>query len=570
MAAIRWVGPAFAALVAASVFLATAGAESPDSAAGAPGYLWPVKATPVVTGVFCDARNGHPHGGLDISLFGKVGTIPIVSVDEGVLMRLRTSRYGYGNAVYVRMPGKKVAVYAHLDRFSPRLERVAAELREKTGQYDLDYYYEPWEMTVPIARGETIGMGGKSGTSTAHLHFEIRDDDVVNLNPLTSGFAVKDDVAPNIGGLLLSPIDAASAIDGGRSPRRLRGAGGEHVRLRGRVGLSVDAADRHAAKGRRFSPYRIEVRVDGAPYFETRFDQWGYIDQRIEMSQYDRDAKGARYLRAYNPWPVEVPFYSKPDAGTFDDLAPGDHEVEIIVADPAGNADRAVLRVTVEGAGSASRPWPYGASMYRLFNGARAATPDGSFEIAGGEKSFFAPLLIDINDAGFAHPAAETACVSVPNPGGPARRQAFGVSFAYGEDAESIEQLAVYAIDGGKAGFLGADRPPVGRRVSGQAFDFGTYCLLRDAAPPAVDGIRAARAPAVAKFVATDDIAGLANDGVRAQIDGKPALVRYSASTGRGEVFAIGARPRGERTISIAATDRVGNVTNRQAVLVIK
>ncbi len=54
-------------------------------------YVWPVKGIDVnVTSVLNDNRSGHPHGGIDILLFGKVGVVPIVSVADGVLMRIRT------------------------------------------------------------------------------------------------------------------------------------------------------------------------------------------------------------------------------------------------------------------------------------------------------------------------------------------------------------------------------------------------------------------------------------------------------------------------------------------------
>jgi len=531
-------------------------------------YIWPVKARPkIVTSVLCDPRIGHPHGGIDISLFGKVGEIPILSAGEGFLMRIRSSKYGYGKAVYVRMPDKKVAVYAHLDRFSPKIERVARDIRRRTGRARLDYYFEDREMTVPVGRGEVIGFGGKTGTSTAHLHFEIRHDDLYNLNPLTNGFAVADEAAPRIASVLLVPVDADSRVNGKKEPLRITRSklGTRAPRSLGRVGLAVDAFDRHRPKGRKFSPYRILVRIDGRDFFETRYESWGYVDRNVHLAQYDFDATGKkRFLRAYNPYPVAIPFFSEADAGTFERLSPGPHKVEVTAADAAGLYDSVSFTLKVEpGADPPARPWPRGSGALELFNGRLLAADGGRFVVEGFEHSFFEPVRVDVFSVDAAPPGAEGRCYRVTDPGVSVRRT-FGVRFGYDPESEP-NGLGIYAMDPDGPRFLGNALDPFSNTMEAETTAFGDFCLLRDLTKPRITTQKAARAKGeVIRFRVRDDLAGPDAESVAVTIDGKLAVTDFSRAKGVGSVRVYWNLSPGTHTAKISIADRVGNAAERR------
>lgn len=100
---------------------------------------------------FDEGRDGsRVHRALDI--FAPRGT-PVVSADEGRVIRISTSTLG-GNTIYATDPlGRVVYYYAHLDAYQPGLASGAI-----------------------IARGDTLGFVGTTGNApkdTPHLHFQV-------------------------------------------------------------------------------------------------------------------------------------------------------------------------------------------------------------------------------------------------------------------------------------------------------------------------------------------------------------------------------------------------------------
>ncbi|MCB1152265.1 M23 family metallopeptidase [bacterium] len=529
-------------------------------------YLWPVKAKPLLTSPFCDRRNDHPHGGLDLSLYGKVGTTPIVSVDDGVLMRIRASRYGYGNAVYVRMADKMVAVYAHLDRFSDRLERVADGIRRTTGEQKLDYYYEPWEEQVPIARGEVIGYGGNTGTGSPHLHFEVRYDDLVNLNPLTNGFPVADHVDPTIHEIMLTPIDNFGRVNGTYDPMRFAANGppGTPIPVRGRVGVSVRACDRKDGGDRCMTPYRIAVAVDGAPFFETRYEQWSYEDKNILHAQYEslRERGTRAFYRAYNPYPVEIPFFSQAEGGSFDKLETGMHSVHVTVEDAAGNATTAHFEIDVQPADDKSfRPWPKGTGGQVLFNEQTIAVDDGAFVLDTYEASLFEPVRVDITRV---DGAPEGVCYRVDGP--PVlMRQTYAMRFAYTVDDDAASRLAIYERSpAGRLTYAGRTWNPLDRTLQATVDHWGTFCLASDTDKPVIGTPRVVRRSIVVPL--RDDGAGPVDHRSEIFVGKRRLVTTYNAA--RRELSApIPSGLGGTRTVRVEAMDRVGNFATREAAL---
>ena len=536
-------------------------------------YIWPVKDTVEVTSVLCDNRRGHPHGGIDISLFGKVGVTPIVSVDDGVLMRIRDSNYGYGRALYIRMPGKMVAVYAHLDSFSPRLQKVADELRKKTGLKKLDYYYEEDDMDVVIRAGELIAYGGTTGTSVPHLHFEVRYDDLENLNPLTNGFPIDDKIAPVATAALFTPIDPQSRVNGGTNPSLVRirnGAAQGVTTVSGRVGLALAAYDQNRIGGRRYAPYAMKVFVDGKEYFETRYERWGYIEQDIYYLQYDFDAKKNRYMRLYNSMPVDIPFYSKADAGTLQDLEPGRHEVRISVADAFGNADDAVMQIEVAPCKDKEyRHWPIGDGAYEFFNNKTVSVAEGAFALIGELYSLFEPVRVDITAIDSGVPEAVGKCYAVSDPGVTKRRM-FTAAFKKPVE-EPGKQYGVYLKNRNGMNFLGNGFNQHDGRIEGRGRSFGMFCLCLDDQPPSISQPhKKGNTSPTFSYVVRDNLAGLNAESVIASVDGKRALTDFNYRTGHAESEIYWDQAPGDYELEIRAVDNTGNEVVRKVPFTVK
>lgn len=567
----RWV-------TAALVFYSTAAlAGSARAQVAPPAYEWPLQASPVVTSVLFDRRNGHPHGGLDISLFGRVGTIPVVAIADGWLRRVRVSRYGYGYGLYVMHDDGRVSVYAHLDRFSDRIEAVADELRRKTGRENLDYYFEDWENQVRIRRGEVIAFGGKTGTRTPHLHFELRANDSDPINPLTNGLSVADSEPPRIDAMALVPADEWASADGGLAPVVISRAtpGAAPVRVSGRVGVAVDASDRHTGGGRAFAPYRLTWSAGGAVRFETRFERFSYEEPSVEQTHVDVVGK-ARFYRIYNPYPAKLPHFSAPDAGTLADLPPGVHEIRIEVFDAVGQSDTWSVPVEViANPDSSRRPWPRGSGGAVLdqhgavldHHGA-VATPDGRVTLRADAKSLYEPIRVTLESIDRAHGAAVDACVSVRAPDVQLRR-ALRVVWSLAEVDEDPERLAIARVSGRGVKFLGRAHDPFADTLEGETDEAGgEICLLRDDAPPRIEVI-AARAgvkrkrrstpPTPPGVRVTDTICGVEWETVRVDVDGKLAVMDVHERSGEAFFAARNAISDGEHAVRASAEDRCGN-----------
>lgn len=111
----------------------------------------PVAGVPrsAIRDMFDEARGGGRHEAIDI--LAPKGT-PVIATDDGVVMKLFTSKPG-GLTVYQFDPDQRFCYYyAHLDRYAPGL---------REGQL--------------LRRGEVLGYVGTTGNAgnTPHLHFAL-------------------------------------------------------------------------------------------------------------------------------------------------------------------------------------------------------------------------------------------------------------------------------------------------------------------------------------------------------------------------------------------------------------
>ncbi len=68
-------------------------------------YHWPMAAPPALNSSFGEYRPRRFHAGLDFKTWGKEG-YPVLAVDDGYVWRVRTSPWGYGKVIYIRLQGR--------------------------------------------------------------------------------------------------------------------------------------------------------------------------------------------------------------------------------------------------------------------------------------------------------------------------------------------------------------------------------------------------------------------------------------------------------------------------------
>jgi hypothetical protein len=331
-------------------------------------YDWPLEAPPALTSTYAEYRSGRFHAGLDVKTWGKEG-LACVAVADGYVWRVRTSPWGYGRAVYIRLQDGRTAVYAHLSEFVERIEKVVAEEQDRRGAYSVNLYLPAGE--IPVRRGDRIAFSGSTGSGFPHLHFEIRDRQQRPLNPLINGFDVKDTTDPTLVEVAFLPLDADSRVDGRAVPgfRTLKQSvgndfAGDPVSLWGRVGVAVKVFDRADASAltNRLAPYRLTMSVDNQILFRTTYGAFSYdqvyevdLDRSFVLNRQGRKGFHNLYLERGNSLPlydnrpvgsgVIVAGTDGRKPGSF--FASGPHTLRISAEDAAGNRSDATLDFTI-------------------------------------------------------------------------------------------------------------------------------------------------------------------------------------------------------------------------------
>jgi hypothetical protein len=160
------------------------------------GFIYPLDRDVVVTGNYGELRPNHFHAGLDFSTNPTIN-LPIKSVADGYISRIKISSGGYGRVVYVTHPNGYVSVYAHQKKYAPKIDAYIKKIQLEQKKNELEILPLPTEL--PVKKGEVIGYTGNSGSSTApHLHFEIREEkSEIPVNPLLV-YDVKDEIKPEL------------------------------------------------------------------------------------------------------------------------------------------------------------------------------------------------------------------------------------------------------------------------------------------------------------------------------------------------------------------------------------
>ncbi|RYU78170.1 M23 family metallopeptidase [Hymenobacter persicinus] len=224
-----------------------------------------------------ELRPNHFHGGLDIKTDGRTD-LPVHASADGYISRLKQSSFGYGNVLYITHPNGLVTVYGHLNRF---LGPVAAALLHK--QYEKQSYEQEMFFAkdqFPVKRGEVVALSGNTGGSAGpHVHWEVRDAQDNQLNPLQwGGFAeIQDHIAPTLQAFAVEPLTIDARVLGRFDkavfvPKNAPGAGvatvwPDTITAFGTVGFLLQAFDRYDNAWNKNGLQKVEVKVNGQPLY---------------------------------------------------------------------------------------------------------------------------------------------------------------------------------------------------------------------------------------------------------------------------------------------------------------
>jgi len=255
-------------------------------------YAWPTNASQWITSTFGESRPRRFHAGMDVKTWNRVG-YEAIAVRDGHIMRMRVSPFGYGRALYIRLDNGEIALYAHLLKFSDRLQAIAEDEQERRGRYSIVKEFSPGALLVK--KGEVIAYTGQSGIGVPHLHFELRTAGDRPTNPLRMGFKLNDNSPPQIIALSVRPLTLGSTVNEDFRPQIFhpalrngwRQSIDQPIAVSGNIGFAISAYDYAAGVDNRYSVYSLKLFVDDELQFQSTYDELDYDHNRfVEL---DRD-----------------------------------------------------------------------------------------------------------------------------------------------------------------------------------------------------------------------------------------------------------------------------------------
>jgi murein DD-endopeptidase MepM/ murein hydrolase activator NlpD len=307
------------------------------------------------SGSFGELRTNHFHSGLDLRTLQREG-LKVYTSAEGYVSRIKISHWGFGKAIYIRHPNGYTSVYAHLKKFSDRIEAYIKKQQYKKESFEIQVF--PGADALPISKNEVIAFSGNTGGSMGpHLHFEIRDSRTEKpINPMFFGVKSSDVQPPSINTLVGYPINNYSHINGTGMPLQLTFKKMENgdliadkINAVGSIGFGINVYDRINDASLKTGIYSLEMFVNGKMVHRFEADSFSFAETRYInlLIDYERLEKFNQkihksFIEPYNLLSLYDNLNSKGTLLIQDGL---DYLVEIIVRDFKGNPQKLTIPI---------------------------------------------------------------------------------------------------------------------------------------------------------------------------------------------------------------------------------
>jgi len=245
----------------------------------------PLDITLILSGTFAELRSNHFHSGLDIKTQQREG-LKVYAAAKGHISRIKISHWGYGKALYITHPNGYTTVYAHLKKFSPKIEAFVKKAQYEKETFEIELF--PTIEELLIETDEIVAFSGNTGSSSgAHLHFEIRDKSERPINPMLFGVDIKDTKRPTILSVYAYPIDENSHINKTNEKTKLRlipqpdgNYTVEGIKAFGKIGFGINAYDRQDNAPNKNGVSNIQTFFNGNKNFEIDFKRFSFTETK--------------------------------------------------------------------------------------------------------------------------------------------------------------------------------------------------------------------------------------------------------------------------------------------------
>jgi hypothetical protein len=355
-----------------------------------PTYHIPLAIPLQLSATFGDIRPNHFHMGLDFKTNQKEG-IPIHSISDGFISRIRISPTGYGRVLYIDHPNGVTSVYAHCSSFSKEITDFLYPFQLESFSNNIDLKLN--EDDFPVKKGEQIALSGNSGSSTGpHLHFELRDTKTEHgLNPLLHGFSITDNSPPKIQVLKVYAVDEKGYQIPGKSlilNTQKTPAGytimGNKITLPkdfiadyAQLAFAVSGTDAIGSVGS-FGLFENICLVDKDTLFHSIYNRISFDDSRYVNSHQDLDEykkSKIRFHKLYKTAHNPLHIYQFEQIGSIK-ISPRDSlNIEIILKDVSKNTSKLCFSVV---ASKEAHP-----KSERFYSPKTHFIPDSSYHLSG-------------------------------------------------------------------------------------------------------------------------------------------------------------------------------------------
>ena len=319
-------------------------------------FQWPVVAKVGLVANFGELRPNHYHMGLDCRTDQKENR-PVLAAADGYIAKIKIEPSGFGRCIYINHPNGLTTLYAHLNDFTPALEKYLTEQQYKLESWKV--FLDIPRNSFPVKKEQLIAYSGNTGGSQGpHTHFEIRDTKTDKvLNPLLFGFPIKDNIAPDI--LRLAIYDRTiSTYEQTPKFYPLKKVNGVYVTVPAMISLNTEkvsfgitAFDRYTGSTNRNGIYEADLYDNNIPVVgfqldSISYDETRYLNAHIDYKLRSSGGNFVQHLSRLPGYPLKGVYKEKNGDGVIDIEDGTVHNITIEVKDANGN--KSFLKVLVQ------------------------------------------------------------------------------------------------------------------------------------------------------------------------------------------------------------------------------
>ncbi|WP_040282033.1 M23 family metallopeptidase [Psychroserpens damuponensis] len=525
----------------------------------------PLDVKVILSGTFAELRSNHFHSGLDIKTQQRTG-LNVYGVAEGYVSRIKVSHYGYGKALYITHPNGYVSVYAHLSKFSPRIQKYIKTCQYDKESYEVEVFPSPDEL--PISADEIVAFSGNSGSSGGpHLHFEIRDNEERPINPMLFGIDVEDTKPPFLSAVYAYPKNKRAHINQNKKRTELRlipTSKGDYttepIEAIGDIGFGVVSYDQQDRAYNKNGLSNIQSFYNGNKTFEMdfkrfSFDESKHINRFIDYEVYKE--KKSRIQKLFVQSGNTLSMLKDVDANGYITVEDSTSTVyKVRLRDFKGN--EAWLSIPVKGkrAKEILEAPELKPNTYIIANQVNELD-QGNVSVYFPKQTFYEDFHIDFS---VANDTLKLHKNTIP------LMKSYTINFDiknYVEDDK--DKLFIASLYGyyQKPSYISTKR--LGDKLSARTKYLGTFTLASDTVSPTVKPVNFQNGKWLSKLSTLkvkidDDLSGISN--YRATINGKWILMEYDYKKDTLTYdFDDNINTETENNLKIIVTDNVGNST---------